>query len=239
MKRTRFLLSLIAAIAATPAFAEGASVAPGDALLTITAEGKSTRTPDIAHFTAGLTTVGQTASAAMAANAAAMTRVIDSLKAAGVAERDVQTSNLSLNPVFDDAARRPDGAAPRITGYQASNTVAVRARDLAGLGRVIDTLVSAGANEVNGPNFDLDHPEAALDEARIAAITAARARAELYAHAAGLKVLRILSIGESGGYSPQPLVFMARKAMAAPTPIAAGEVEEQVNVTVQFELAPL
>jgi len=239
MKRTALLLSLATALTASPALADdGPIVAPGDTLLTVTANGKSSRTPDIATFTAGLTTIGRTASAAMAANAAAMTRVIGALKAAGVADRDVQTSNLSLDPVYDNAVHA-DGDHPRITGYQATNNVAVRARVIGAMGRVIDTLVDAGANEVSGPNFAIDHPEAALDEARTSAIATARSRADLYAHASGLKVLRILSISESGGYSPQPMVFSARKAMAAATPVAAGEVGVDINLTVQFELAPL
>ncbi len=237
MKRTALLLSVIGALAASPALAaDGPGVAPGDTLLTVTADGKSTRTPDIASFSAGITTVGHTASAAMAANAQAMTRVIEALKLAGIADRDMQTSNLSLSPVFDNSAQR-DGDRPRITGYQAGNNVMVRARDVGQTGRVIDTLVGAGANEVSGPNFDLDHPEAAQDEARTAAVASARSRADLYAHAAGLKVLRILSIAESGGYSPQPMM-MARKAMVASTPVAAGEVGVNISVTVQFELAP-
>lgn len=238
MKRTAFSFALVAALAAVPALANEASgVAPGDTLLTVTADGKSTRMPDIANFSAGITTVGATASAAMAANATAMTRVIGALKAAGIADRDMQTSNLSLNPVFDSGTHG-DANHPRITGYQATDNVAVRARAIGEMGRVIDTLVGAGANEVSGPNFDLDHPEAALDEARASAIATARSRAELYARATGLKVLRILAISESGGYSPQPMLFMARKAMAQSTPVAAGEVAVSVNVTVQFELAP-
>jgi uncharacterized protein YggE len=238
MKHTALCIAFIAALAAAPAFAADApGVAAGDTLLTISAEGKSTRAPDIANFSAGITTIGKTASAAMTANASAMSRVIESLKAAGIADRDMQTSNLSLNPVFDNSTQR-DQDHPRITGYQASNAVAVRSRAIPQMGRVIDTLVSAGANEVSGPNFDLDHPEAALDEARTSAITSARSRAELYAHATGLKVLRILSISESGGFSPQPMMMMARKSMAASTPVAAGEIDLNINVTVQFELAP-
>ena len=240
MKRTALSIACIVVLAASPALAaDGPSVALGDTLLTVTADGKSTQTPDIANFSAGITTVGKTASIAMAANAAAMSRVIDALKSAGIADRDVQTSNLSLNPVFDNGMQR-DSDHPRITGYQASNTVAVRARAISGMGRVIDTLVGAGANEVSGPNFDLDHPEAALDEARIAATASARSRADLYAHATGLKVLRILSISESGGNDSNSIVVTARRMSAkfAPTPISAGEVSVSVNVTVQFELAP-
>jgi hypothetical protein len=118
----------------------------------------------------------------------------------------------------------------------------VRVRDLANMGRVIDSLVAVGANEVNGPNFTLDEPEAALNEARTEAIAKARQRAELYARAAGLRVARILSISESGGYYPvrDIMVTAARSAGAPPppppTPVQPGEVGLQVNVSMQFEL---
>ena len=106
---------------------------------------------------------------------------------------------------------------------------------------MIDTLVEAGANQVNGPSFQMDEPYAATDEARLAAMKKARARAELYARAAGLRVVRILSISESGGYTPGPPVVFARMAAdsaAAPSPVAAGEIQLNANVTVLFELAP-
>ena len=131
--------------------------------------------------------------------------------------------------------------APVIIGYQANNQVTVRQRNLADFGRTIDTLVTAGANQVSGPNFQLDQPDPALDEARIEAVKQARARATLYAQAAGLRVLRILSISETGGYAPPPPVMYAMRAQmaeAAPTPVAAGELALQANVTVMFELAP-
>ena len=238
--------ALAAALAPLAAHAtEAPAVAPGGTLLTISADGKSTRTPDVASFSTGVASTAGTASAALAANAAAMNRVIAALKAAGVAPRDIQTANLSLNPVYEDRSQLPpaqqtENRPPRIVGYQASNTVSVRARDLSRMGRVIDALVSAGANQVNGPDFALDQPEAALDEARLAAIRSARARAEIYARAAGLHVVRVLSIAESGGYSPQPRPFYAAKAMdmAAPSPVEAGEVAMNVTVTVQYELAP-
>ena len=241
-------LALAAALIPTLAHAtEAPPVAAANTLLTVSADGKSTRTPDLATFSTGVSSSGKTASAAMAANAAAMNRVIAALKAAGVAGRDIQTANLSLAPVYEDLSRRPqtmpqpENQPPRIVGYQASNTVAVRAHDLARMGAVIDALVAAGATQVNGPDFALDKPEAALDEARVEAIKTARARAELYARATGLRVLRVLSIAESGGYQPQPRVFYAAKAMmadAAPSPVEAGEVSMNVNVTMQFELAP-
>ena len=233
-------------VIAAPACAQNISpvpvLAPGNTLLTLNAEGHSARTPDLALFSAGVTSQGRNAGAALAANSADMNRVIAALKAAGIADKDIQTSQINLSPVYVQNAINQGGSQPRIVGYQASNTVSVRARDLAGFGRVLDTLVAAGANQINGPNFQLDHPEAAQDEARVAAIKSARGRAQLYASAAGLRVLRIIAINEGGGYSPrpQPMFAMtrARGAEAAPTPIAEGEVETQVSVTVEFELAP-
>jgi len=231
-------LSLVSAAAA---LAQGLppTLAAGNSLLTISADGRSSHTPDLAVFSAGVTSEGQTASTAMAANAAAMNRVIATLKQAGLADKAIQTSNLSLVPVY--AAPRADGAQEmRIIAYQANNTVYARTSEIKGFGKVLDALVAAGANQINGPSLQLADPDAAYDEARLAAMKAARARAEIYARAAGLRVVRIISIGESGGYpSPQPVFAKALALSAdAPTPLAAGEVASQISVSVQFELAP-
>lgn len=250
-------LSLFAALAlgtalagAQPALAQQTGPVPaieaGHTLLTVSAQGSSTRTPDMAGYTAGVTTQGVTASEALSANSTQMNKVIAALKQAGIADRDIQTSNLSLNPVYAQPKRLPDGnyedGPQRIVGYQATNTVSVRQRKLDGMGKVIDALVKAGANQVNGPNFMLAEPDAAQDEARVQAMKQARARADLYAKAAGLRVARIVSISEGGGYAPQPIMVtaMRKEAMdfAPPPPVAAGELEMNVNVTVQFELAP-
>lgn len=235
-----------AALASAPAAMAQQSVPAieaGHTLLTVNAEGATTRTPDMASYSAGVTSQGTTASEAMGANSQAMARVIAALKKAGVADKDIQTTNLSLNPVYAEPRRQPDGSfsgEPRaIVGYQATNTVNVRQRKLADTGKVIDALVTAGANQVNGPDFTLSQPEAAQDEARTDAIRTARARADLYARAAGLRVVRIVSISESGGYAPMPVMY-ARKAemasLASAPPVAAGELQMSVNVTVQFEL---
>ncbi|MDE2412666.1 MAG: SIMPL domain-containing protein [Sphingomonadales bacterium] len=252
MKPLKFLVAAsvlaVAGLASGSAMAQNASpvpvIAQGSTLLTVSADGKSTRAPDLAVFNAGVTTQGQTAGDAMSANAAAMNKVFAALKKAGIAEKDVQTSNINLNPIYGQQVVEPNGNVtrePRIVGYQATNSVSVRQRDLKAMGKVLDALVSAGANNINGPSFQIDNADAAQDEARTAAVTKARARANLYAKAAGLRVVRIVSISESGGYAPpMPMMMQAKFAMAdaAPTPIAAGEVESQVNVTVQFELAP-
>ena len=218
------LMSLILAAPllcmATPALADAPT-------LTLTAEGHATRT---------------SAAEALATNTAAMNRVIAALKASGIEARDIQTSSIALSPVYE---QRPynaaDSSPPRITGYTAANSVSIRQRKLAAFGKVIDTLVAAGANNINGPNFALDNPEAATDEARRDAVTKARARANLYAAAAGLKVARILSINEGGqdnGPIARPFapLLMARMDKA-PTPVEAGEQEVTAQVTIRFELA--
>lgn len=243
-------LLMAAALAATglasPAMAQSMSPAPvvaaGNSVLTVSADGRSTRTPDLAVFSAGVTTQAKTASAALAKNAEQMNAVIAALKASGIAERDIQTTNLSVNPLYGQPRSDANGNVagdPVIIGYQATNQVEVKQRNIANYGKTIDTLVSAGANQVSGPSFQLDNPDAASDEARIEAMKKARARADLYAKAAGLTVKRILTISESGGYAPQPMVMYARaEAMMAkaPSPVAAGEVQVGANVTVTFEL---
>ena len=247
MKSLRFALAPLALALSLPgaamAHSDQPAIAATSTLLTITAEGKSVRTPDLAVFTAGVVSEGKTAGEALTANAAAMIRVIATLKKAGIADKDIQTSQINLNPVYGQPVIGPSGQMvqePRIVGYQASNTVTIRSRDIKGFGKVLDALVASGSNQINGPAFQMSDPRAAMDEARGDAMKQARARAELYAKASGLRVVRIVSISEGGGYSPpQPVYAMAKSADASSaTPIAAGEVEAQVSVTVQFELAP-
>lgn len=250
-----------AAAVASPALAQQVSPVPvveaGHSVLSISAEGKSTRDPDLAVFSAGVTTQGKSAAEALAENSKAMTQVIASLKRGGIADRDIQTNNLSINPIYSNPERDaqlaaqsqgrayvplpPEQQIAKIIGYSVSNNVSVRQRKLGDYGKVIDTLVTAGANQVNGPAFQLDNSDAALDEARVAAVKTARQRATLYAGAAGLKVVRILSINESGGYYVQPQVAFvkaARDSAAAAPPVQAGELQLTANVTVLFELAP-
>jgi uncharacterized protein YggE len=222
----------------------GPVIGAASTLLAISADGRSTRSPDLATFSAGVTSQGKTAAEAMAANSADMNRIFAALKKAGIADKDIQTSTINLNPIYGQPVIGPNGNVvqeAKIIGYQAMNMVNVKQRDLKGFGKVLDALVAAGANQISGPNFQMENPEAAMDEARVAAMEAARARAELYAKAAGLRVVRVLSISEGGGYNPPMPVMYAKAAMAEaamPTPVAAGLVEATINVSVQFELAP-
>jgi len=191
--------------------------------------------PDIATIGAGVVTQSQTAKTATSDNAQRMTAVFDALKQAGIEPRDLQTTGIRLQPQY----AYEQGKAPRLTGYQANNTVTVKLRQLERVGPVLDALVASGANEISGPAFSIDDPEQALDGARKEAIAKAMARAKLYAEAAGMKVTRLARIEEGGGgLQPLPIpVPMRQAALKADTPIAPGEVTLGVNLDVTFELA--
>ena len=204
--------------------------------LSISAEGSVNRAPDIAFLNAGVQTQGETAQAAMSANATAMNGVFDALAAANIERSDMQTSNFSLQPQYD-YSNRQSGAPPRLTGYQASNQLTVRVRDLDNLGETMDALVSAGGNTFSGLRFALEDDRGAKNAARDIAMKEAIARAELYAAASGYEVARVVTISESGGYSPQPMAMMAEaRSMDRSTPVASGEVGYSVTVNVTFEL---
>jgi uncharacterized protein YggE len=204
--------------------------------LTLNVEGRATRTPDIAEVSGGVVTSAPTAAAAMAENAAKMNAVVNAVRKAGIADRDIQTAGLNLAPQY----RYDNNQPPVLTGYQATNTVNLRIRKIADTGKLLDALVGVGANQINGPTFRVEDSEAALDEARQAAVKTAQARAELYAKATSLHVRRIVTLSESGGFEPGPrpmmMKAMAMDAGAAPTPVAPGEVSLNINLTVVFEL---
>ncbi|TXH66315.1 MAG: SIMPL domain-containing protein [Lysobacteraceae bacterium] len=210
--------------------------APNDGtLLSISAEAKATRVPDVATLSTGVVTQAADANSALRANAEAMGKVMSAVKAAGIAERDVQTTGINIYPQY----RYAENQAPAITGYQASNTVSVKVRDMARIGKVLDALVANGANQVNGPSFEIDEPEAAYDEARVAAIKKAQARAKLYADALGLRIRRVVSVSEGGGFSPpmpQPVMLKAAAMEMADTPVSPGESNLSARVDVVFEL---
>jgi uncharacterized protein len=222
---------------AMPAMVEAQTLQLAGTRLDVTARGEVRRVPDVAVISAGVVTQSADAGTAMRDNAARIARVVAALKKAGIADKDIATSSISLSPQY----RYNNNEPPVITGYQANNQLTIRFRDIGKSGAIIDALVKEGANQVNGPSMEIDKPEAALDEARIMATKAARARADLYAGALGLKVKRVVSLSEQDGGSPQPMpMMMARGAMAdsgeAKTAVMAGEQGIGVTVSVVFEL---
>lgn len=227
----------LTATAQTPAnpVPTGPVYVPGsNTLLSVSAQAEARRVPDIARVSTGVVTQAADANAAMRANAEQMAAVVAAIKRAGIAERDIQTSGVNLNPQYRYAENQP----PTITGYQASNTVDITVRDLARLGPILDALVAVGANQINGPTFDVDDKESAYDEARRSAIELAQKRARMYADALGMRVRRIVSISEGGGMGPpMPMMAMARmEKSAADTSISPGENVLSVNLDVVFEL---
>lgn len=241
MKTASFLAALAAVAIPGAALAQTAPttvepmVPAAGTVLDVTAEGRTTRVPDLATIRAGVVSQSSTAAAALTDNAQRMAKVLAALRRAGVAPRDIATSSVQLSPQYRYADNQP----PVITGYQATNTVSIRFRDVATSGTILDALVAQGANQIDGPNLSIDKPEAALDEARADAIAQAKRRADLYAKAAGLRVARIVSIAESGqdtGGSPQPMMMMRASMAKDSTQIAPGEKDVTVTLSVRFLL---
>jgi uncharacterized protein YggE len=240
MKQLLAALLLGAAIPAAPAAAQSAgqvTQAITGTRLDINVTGEVTRVPDLAIITAGVVTRSPTATAALQDNAQRMDRVVAALKAAGIADKDIQTSSINLNAEY----RYPENQSPQLTGYSATNQVTIRFHDIRNSGKILDALVREGANQISGPNMTLEHPDEALDEARAKAIAAGRARADLYARSLGMRVVRVVYVGESGGnYAPPPPAPPAPPMMAsaerAYTRIEPGEQKLQVSLSMIFEL---
>ena len=235
--RTALLAALmIGAALPNAAAAQQASITQAIAgtRLDISATGEVSRVPDLAIITAGVVAKAPTASAALQESASRMQRVVAALKRAGIADRDIQTSNVNLNPEY----RYPENQSPQLTGYTASNNVTVRFRDVRTSGRILDALVGEGANQIGGPNLTIDNTDAALDEARAKAIAVGRARAQAYARSLGMRVVRLVALSETGGNSiVQPLPMYARADVAmAKTQIEPGEQKLQVTLAMTFEL---
>ncbi|MBN8431215.1 SIMPL domain-containing protein [Microbulbifer salipaludis] len=208
---------------------------PSGTLISISVQGEASQAPDTAHLSTGIVTEAANSNDAMRANAEQMDKLMQAIKKAGIPDKDVQTSGISLNPRYDYQPNRER----EIVGYQARNTVSITLRKLDELSNVIDTLAAEGANQLHGPSFSIAEPEPLLAEARNKALQQAQARAASYAESLGTKVRRIVSISEGGqGGMPRP---MARMEMAAAqdgpsTPIARGESSVSVNLELLFEL---
>lgn len=233
--------ALAVALAVAISSAALAGEAPPPAV-SVSGEGVAAAAPDIAILTSGVVTTAPTASAALKANAAAMAKVLTAVKAAGVEDRDVGTTGLGVQPQYDYGSGGSSARAPQLVGYEVRNAVAIRSRAVDRLGELIDALVQAGSNQIEGLAFDVAEKDAKLDEARSAAIKDARRKAELYADSAGVKLGPLLSVEEeASGTEPPVQPFAGRmKAMdqAAATPIARGEQELRVRVTAKWGIAP-
>lgn len=244
MSRTALAVFCSAAILAF------SSLAPAQAenerpyrVLSLSGTGEVLARPDTASINSGVVSNAKTAQAALAANSAAMNSLFRELKAAGIADRDLQTSNFSIVPQY--TPYDPKNPAPqheRIIGYQVSNGVTVRVRDLDRLGRLIDQMTTAGANRMNGISFYVDKTENLMEEARRKAMADVRRKADLYAEGLGVKLKRVLTISENVSQpGPQPmraagLMAMSEGASRKAAPVAAGEQSLSIRLSVTWEL---
>jgi uncharacterized protein YggE len=230
------------ALAAVPAAAQNAALDlnRGETLLEVNATGTVPSRPDLMAFDAGIVSTGRTAREATDANSALAQRLIEALRAAGIAPRDMQTSALRVSPRFERTDRRngEDELDSRIIGYVARNTLTVRVRDLRRASAILDSLIAAGANEIHGPRFSLADDRPARRAAREAAIVAAREQAETYAGALGMRVARVLRVSERSARIGSEGFITVTGSRTMGTPIEPGEIETEVQVWVDYALAP-
>jgi uncharacterized protein len=223
--------SVAAILLAVPALAQTAS----PAMISVTGEASVSVPPDLAEIDGGFTSEAKTAREASDATNTAMGKVLLALKAAGVDEKDVQTSRLSLQPQTQSALNR--NGPPSIVGYRASNHVTIRLHDVTKVASIVDILVGAGANDIGGINFMVSSASKLLDEAREHAMADARRKAEIYAKAAGVTLGAPLNISEGSASMPMFRSKMALAPMAA-APVASGEETLSVTVNVSWAIKP-
>jgi uncharacterized protein YggE len=235
MYRLTFAATAFAAIlaAASPAFAEKTKM---PRLISLSGHGEVRTAPDMAFVITGVLSQGATAAEALAANTKAMNALFAALTESGIAEKDVQTSNFMVQPRYNFQ----DGKAPELVGYDVSNSVTVIVRKIGELGPLLDKVVQAGSNQINGIGFEVSKPDAALDEARKLATVDATRKAKIYAEAMGVALGPVMSISEGVNYQPpMPMArgkVMMADAAAAPVPVAAGEQSLSVDVNITWEI---
>ena len=207
---------------------------PPTAKIQVSATGTANMAPNMATVSAGVVTQGKTAREAMFGNATKMTRVFEELEAAGIEKKFITTSQLSLKPKYNYQNRQ----SPRIDGYEARNTVSAKTHDLDTVGAMLDALVKAGVNNINGVQFSIKDSKAARDKAREDAIREAREKAESMAAAAGVKLGKLTSLSESGGnFNPRPVAYaLESRSASVSTPVAAGEQEINVTVNMSYDI---
>ncbi len=237
MRKTFVLFALaVIALACGTALAQ-APAEPGirPPAVTVTGTGEAHAKPDFAQVQVGVVTEGATAAEALRKNNEAMSQLIVLIRKRGIEDKDMQTTQFNVSPryKYDKSQQEP----PKIAGYQVTNEVQVKVRDMTRLGAFLDETVSAGANQVRGISFGVAEPARLMDEARRKAMADAQKRAQVYAEAAGVKIGKPLKISEQAGSRPGPYpVARMEAAAAANVPVATGEQTFTVNVTVSYAI---
>lgn len=216
-----------------------AAVPAAAATLTVVGEAKVSAEPDMAVLITGTVSSAKTADEALAANSKAVAAVVEALKAAGIAAKDIATANFSVQPqyAFSQGNREP----PKLTGFEVRNSVRITVRQLAALGALLDKVVQSGANQASGLSFSFSDLPQLEREARLASVKDAMDQAKALAGAAGLRLTRINSIQpESQGVPvlPQPVMMMKAEAARAPVPVEAGEIDVRARTVIVYEVEP-
>ncbi|GJL91997.1 SIMPL domain-containing protein [Hyphococcus sp.] len=222
-------------IGCTAPAANAAGDAESPRTISVTGEGRASAAPDMAVISIGVQSEAPTAAAALRQNSADMSATIKKLKELGVADRDIQTSGLSVNPRYNYEQNR---SKPEVIGFTASNSVSVKLRNLDSAGSIIDQAVQSGANSLGGVSFDFSEPKPLYDEARKAAVADAKAKAALLTEAAGVRLGKLLYIQEGYAAAPQPKMYAARMEMAdaSSVPMQAGESTVSMSVSLVYEI---
>ncbi|MFO1034743.1 MAG: SIMPL domain-containing protein [Hyphomicrobiales bacterium] len=231
--KTLFAILAASVLMMSPAFSDDAKM---PRLISVSGHGEVRALPDTASISLGVSTNAETAKAALEANSKAMTALMDSLKASGIADKNITTSNFSVNPHVD-YVQTDNEQKSVIKGFDVANTVTITSTDIAGLGALLDKAVGAGSNQIYGISFTVSKADTLLDEARKTAVADARRKAEIYAAAGGFALGGVVSVSEGGGYVPPGPVMMSAKAdMARAAPVAAGEQALGIDVSVTWEI---
>jgi uncharacterized protein YggE len=208
---------------------------PADRVITVSGSGQVDVAPDMATLTLGVTHEAKVASAAMDQVSDSVAQILARLSDMGIEPRDMQTSGLSLNPVWaNHNSSTPQR--PKISGFVARNSVMVRVRALDGLGAVLDAVIIDGANDLGGIRFGVQQPDPLMDEARRRAVTDAMAKAQVLADAAGVTLGPLQTMSEQGGRG-QPMMMEMAASRDGGVPIAAGQVSLSASVTLVFAIA--
>lgn len=250
--RKRLTIALALALLALPLMAQPQPPRPGGGeqdmdvipVLTVSGSGEARVAPDLATVRLGVIAQAATARAAQEQVSRTAGAVLDAIRKLGIKDEDIQTSGLSLSPLYSQGrpGSEEESRAPRITGYQANNSVTIRVEDLTKVGPVIDAGLSAGANTLDGVDFGLRNDEAARAQALADAAGKARAKAQTLAKALGLTLGNVLEVAEGGvSITPQPYPrfnrAMAELSVAADTPVSAGQVGVQASVTIRYRIS--
>jgi uncharacterized protein len=212
---------------AMPAFADATA-----RTISVSGQGEVRAVPDEALLSAGVETNARSAAAALAQNTKAMNAVFATLRRAGIADKDIQTSDFSVSPQYSN-----DKTPQHVTGYRVGNSVSVTVEDLSKLGATLDALVSSGANNLGDSAFAIRDPKPLLAKARAAAVADAISRAQVLARAAGVTLGPVMSISENSGFeSPRPMMAMAMRAVPSAVPVAAGQESVTASVSMTWEI---